>query len=259
MAKDMSNTNTLVVDVGNTSTSIGVYRGGAVKAATRIDSTDWDQKKIHHALQKILPELIDLRRVVGATVVPTLKKKWEEIFREQVGQRPYWISHESELGIPISYPEPATIGPDRLANAVAAASLYGRPVVVADFGTALTFDIVTVRGGYSGGIIAPGLPLMFSYLAEKTALLPHIEPAPVKRMVGKSTEEAMRIGARYGYRGMVREILGNLKKSMQVEDLKVSATGGYAAWVLKGMDFNTVLNPDLTLIGIGMIGELNLG
>lgn len=246
----------LVIDVGNTSTSIGLYRKGRVRAGTRIDTSVGQERKLLKVLRS-LPASADIQQVYGASVVPKAKAPWKRAVHQFVGLRPYWISHKSELGIPVSYPEPSTIGPDRLANAAAAASKFGRPVVVADFGTALTFDIVTTRGGYAGGIIAPGLPLMFSYLAEKTALLPHIAPGPVRGMVGKSTEEAMRIGARYGYRGMVREILLNLQKRMGSRALTVCATGGYAAWVLKGMEFEVVIDPQLTLYGIGLIGEMN--
>lgn len=246
----------LVVDIGNSSTSIGVYRDCSVRDVVGLDTSVLREKKIIEIL-RAMPESVKISRVVGASVVPKAKRIWQKVLHEHFGTKPYWISHRSKLGIPITYPDPATIGADRLANSAAAAKLYGRPVVVADFGTALTFDIVTTRGGYAGGIIAPGLPLMFSYLAEKTALLPHIEPGPVRRMVGKSTEEAMRIGARYGYRGMVREILHNLQKRMRVKELKVCTTGGYADWVLKSMDLDVTRNPDLTLLGIGLIGELN--
>ena len=125
-------------------------------------------------------------------------------------------------------PRPDTIGPDRLANAVAARHRFGAPVVVVDFGTAVTFDVVNRAGNYAGGIIAPGLAAMTDYLHEKTALLPRISIREIKSAVGKSTEQAMLVGAVHGYRGLVRELIAELKRELKAKHLPVVATGGYA-------------------------------
>ena len=119
----------------------------------------------------------------------------------------------------IDYPKPDSIGPDRLANAVAARKRFGAPVVVVDFGTAVTFDVVNRAGNYAGGIIAPGLAAMTDYLHEKTALLPRIKIREVKTVVGKSTEQAMLVGAVHGYRGLVRELIAELKRELKAEKL----------------------------------------
>ena len=134
---------------------------------------------------------------------------------------------------------------------------YGAPLIVADFGTAVTFDVVRPGQGYVGGVIAPGLPLMFSYLAEKTAKLPAIGPGPVTGGVGRSTEEAMRRGAAWGYRGMVREIVAELRKVPGMKKAALVATGGFAKWVVKGLKPAMRVDQDLTLYGIGKIHELN--
>ena len=118
-------------------------------------------------------------------------------------------------------PKPNTIGPDRLANAVAARHRFGAPAVVVDFGTAVTFDVVDRAGNYVGGIIAPGLAAMTDYLHEKTALLPRIRIREVKSPIGKSTEQAMLVGAVHGYRGLIRELIVELKR-----ELKVAASAG---------------------------------
>ncbi|MCF7817759.1 MAG: type III pantothenate kinase, partial [Kiritimatiellales bacterium] len=141
--------------------------------------------------------------------------------------------------------------------AAAAAKLFGTPTVVCDFGTALTFDVLDGKRGYIGGIICPGLPLMFDYLAEKTALLPHVKPVKTKAVVGRNTTQAMQIGARLGYRGMVREILQSLAKDLGTKKLPVCCTGGYAGWIFDGWDVKAILDPKLTLKGLGIIGELN--
>ena len=111
--------------------------------------------------------------------------------------------------------------------------------------------------GYVGGVIAPGLPLMFDYMAEKTALLPHIKPTKLKRSIGKSTEEAMRIGALLGYRGAVREMLQEVKREMGVRRPHVVATGGYAKWVIPELDPRIPMDDDLTLLGLGAIFDYN--
>lgn len=244
---------TLVIDIGNTSTSLGVYCSGSVRNVQRSES-------LKPALElKTVPG-----RAVIASVKPGVNARWKRFLKEQGVSDILMVTHQSDIGVSISYPKPENIGPDRLANACEAAATCGAPVVVCDFGTALTFDIVKKNEGYVGGIICPGLPLMFDYLSEKTALLPHIKPVKTSRVIGKSTAEAMRIGARLGYRGMVREILGDLKKELG-RNMKVCATGGFAKWVLDptasggagGFDDSIDVDPLLTLKGIGRIGELN--
>jgi type III pantothenate kinase len=172
-------------------------------------------------------------------------------------ERVIYVSAGVNIGVPITYPRPETIGADRLANACAAAHRYGAPVIVADFGTAVTFDVVEAKRGYVGGIIAPGLMLMFSYLAEKTALLPRIGPALVRGRIGRSTEQAMRLGAKWGYRGLVREILAEIKRKPALRSATVCATGGYARWCLKGSDLSIAVDPHLTLYGLARIYQLN--
>ena len=194
-----------------------------------------------------------------ASVVPPVNARWKKALKAAGLPAPLFISHALNLGVPVDYPRPENIGADRLANAAAAARLLGAPSVVCDFGTALTFDILDAEKGYTGGIICPGLPLMFDYLAEKTALLPHITPSKTNAVVGRNTKQAMRIGARLGYRGMVREILAALKNDFGVDELPVCCTGGYAGWIFKDWDVRAVVDPKLTLRGVGIIGELNAG
>src|SRR6202000_664339 len=132
---------------------------------------------------------------------------------------------------------------------LAARKRSGAPVVVVDFGTAVTFDVVNAKGNYAGGIIAPGLAAMTDYLHEKTALLPKINIREVKSVVGKSTEEAMLIGAVQGYRGLVRELIGELKRELRAKKLPVVATGGYAKLIASGLPEISAVEPSLTLEG----------
>jgi len=242
----------LVIDIGNTSTSIGYYRNGKVSGVGRCKSHFQCSAEV---LPLITLEPVD--SVVIASVVPPVNYRWESAVLDAGLPAPLFVSHELELGVSVDYPKPENIGADRLANAAAAAKLLGTPSVVCDFGTALTFDVIDGERGYIGGIICPGLPLMFDYLAEKTAQLPHVKPSQTTAVVGRNTEQAMQIGARLGYRGMVREILQALEKDFGVENLPVCCTGGYAGWIFEDWDVTATIDPDLTLKGLGIIGEQN--
>ena len=160
------------------------------------------------------------------------------------------LTPKTVCGVGIDYPKPDSIGPDRLANAVAARQRFGAPVIVVDFGTAVTFDVINRAGNYAGGIIAPGLAAMTDYLHEKTALLPRIKIAEVKTAIGKSTEQAMLIGAVHGYRGLVRELVAELKRELRVKNLPVVATGGYAKLMAAKLPEISAVAPDLTLEGL---------
>ena len=161
----------------------------------------------------------------------------------------------SNSRLQLDYPKPETIGADRLADAAGAVSRYGAPVLVMDFGTALTAAVVTSDRVWRGGVIAPGFPLMRDYLFERTAKLPRMKIGSGRApKIGRSTEEAMRFGALVGYRGMVREIVAELKKNFKT-DFRLVATGGFAKWVLKDLDLPFVIDPTLTLYGAGLVAS----
>ena len=163
------------------------------------------------------------------------------------------LTSKTLVGVGIDYPKPDTIGPDRLANAIAARHHFGAPVVALDFGTAVTLDVVNRAGNYTGGIIAPGLAAMTDYLHEKTALLPRIKIHEIKTSIGKSTEEAMLVGAVHGYRGLVRELIGELKRELKVKRLPVVATGGYAKLMASKLPEISAVDPLLTLEGLRLV------
>ena len=144
-----------------------------------------------------------------------------------------------------------------MVNAIAARHHFGAPVVVLDFGTAVTFDVVNRAGNYAGGIIAPGLAAMTDYLHEKTALLPRIKIHEIKTSIGKSTEEAMRVGAVHGYRGLVRELIGELKRELRAKKLPVVATGGYAQLIASKLPEITAVDALLTLEVLRLVWQAN--
>ena len=167
------------------------------------------------------------------------------------------VSHRSKLGVGIAYPRPRSIGADRLANAASAAAFYGTPCVVVDFGTAVTFDILSAAKKYIGGVIAPGLEAMTDYLHQRTALLPKITLLEPPGPIGKSTRHAMLAGAVYGYRGLVREILAEIRAKLGARKMKVVATGGYATLIAAGVREISTVHENLTLEGLRLIGALN--
>lgn len=245
----------LVVDIGNTSTTFARVVGERVSGVQRLPSGTATRARIEAAVGALAARGLD-GAIVGS-VVPRRVAVWRAAIRRVLGRAPLVLTHRLKLGVRIEYPKPASIGADRLANASGAVQRYGAPVIVADFGTALTFDVISADAAYVGGVIAPGLPFVTDYLAEKTALLPHIKLRGRYGRVGKSTTGAMRIGAKVGYRGMVREITAHLCEGGAAAGMSLCATGGFAAWALEGIELPFVIDPHLTLRGLGRIWELN--
>jgi len=245
----------IAVDVGNTSTAVGLWTNGRVSKVAHCDGGFAEASAAVDALLDGLPSPVPLAYV---SVVPKADTKWRGFakrrrmdFRQVNPER---LVHGGAGGlIRIDYPKPETIGADRLADAAGAVSRYGAPVLVMDFGTALTAAVVTRDGVWRGGVIAPGFPLMRDYLFERTAKLPRMEigRGGVPK-IGRSTEEAMRFGAIVGYRGMVREIASELSRNFS-ERFRLVATGGFARWVLAETDLDFTIDPTLTLYGAGLI------
>jgi len=205
------------------------------------------------AAGKLVKKFVGRVRLDGAalcSVVPRATPLVRRTVRRLWDLNTFELTRKTLCGIGIDYPEPDTIGEDRLANALAARQRFGAPVVVVDFGTAVTLDVVNRAGNYAGGIIAPGLAAMTDYLHEKTALLPRIKIREIKTAVGRSTEQAMLIGAVHGYRGLVRELIAELKRELKVKQLPVVATGGYAGLIAARLPEIKAVEPNLTLEGL---------
>jgi len=210
----------LLIDNSNSFTKFALSSRTRLGAVRRVRTAELDAT----ALRRVLRGW-NFGRVVLCSVVP----KAAALLREEFAGKPlHVVNHRSNLGVGIDYPKPKTIGADRLANAAAAAAFYGGPCVVVDFGTAVTFDILSLGKKYIGGVIAPGLEAMTDYLHQRTAQLPKISLLEPPGPVGKSTRHAMLAGAVYGYRGLVREILAEIRPVLGVRKLKAIATGGYA-------------------------------
>ena len=247
-----------LIDVGNTHTHIGLANASRVLRHFNVCTADWSNGHAERAAAKFFRG-VSLRGAAYGSVVPGVTPLVSFFIRERLGVAAWALTSRTLCGMGIEYPKPQTIGADRLANALAARQRFGAPVVVVDFGTAVTFDIVNRRGHYIGGIIAPGLEVMTDYLHEKTALLPRIKIRDVRAWVGKNTEQAMLIGAVHGYRGLIRELAARIKLALKCRDLPVVATGGYARLIAAKLPEITAVAPLLTLEGLRLAWQARRG
>ena len=228
----------LAIDIGNSSTAFGLFEGERLKKRWICDT-----KKLKKADLKIFKDC----KVVVSSVVPSVDKLIKKILS---GAR--FIDPSKFDLLKIKIRNKKEIGADRVVNAYAAKKLYGYPVIVVDFGTATTFDVVSSKGEYIGGSIVSGIRMTCDALSEKTAKLPNITIKPPKKIIGGSTVEAMRSGILYGYVSLVEGMIARLQKEMGVK-VKVVATGGYAkliAQYAKGID---VVDMNLTLKGLSLV------
>jgi type III pantothenate kinase len=242
----------LLCDIGNTHMHVGLANDQQVLRQADIPTRAWGDKTAAHHLRAF----IGRHKITGAcfcSVVPAATHFFYAWLGRDGHPRPLELGPKTLRGVGINYPRPETIGPDRLANAVAARHFYGAPVVVVDFGTAVTFDVVDRHGDYIGGIIAPGLSAMTDYLHEKTALLPRIKIRDTKHVIGKGTAEAMLIGAVHGYRGLIRELLRELRRELGRRRLPVIVTGGYASMMARDLPEILAVVPNLTLEGLRLV------
>lgn len=248
----------LLLDIGNTHTHVGLANGSRLLRAR-----DFATAAVRSG--EFAAELADWLRTVRptgaalASVVPAATEPAQAALAGLFGFRALALGPDTLRGVGIDYPKPGSIGQDRLANALAAKEHFGAPVVVVDFGTAVTFDVVDRRGFYVGGIIAPGLAAMTDYLHEKTALLPRIKIREPRGVIGKNTEHAMLVGAVHGYRGLVRELIAELKRELGARRLPVVATGGYAKLIAARLPEIDAVRPNLTLEGLRLLWLAHAG
>jgi type III pantothenate kinase len=249
----------LLLDVGNTNTHLGLANARRVIRQADLPSALWFTGKKANALLGQFAGPARIGGVAWCSVVPRATPLVRQAIERLWDLNPLELTAKSVRGLGIDYPKPGTIGADRLANAVAARHHFGAPVVVVDFGTAVTFDVVDRAGNYIGGAIAPGLAAMTDYLHEKTALLPRIRIREIQGVIGKSTEQAMRVGAVHGYRGLIRELLLEMKRALKTRRLPVVATGGYARLIAAKLPEVTAVEPNLTLEGLRLVWENTMG
>ncbi|MGJ8696216.1 MAG: type III pantothenate kinase [Verrucomicrobiaceae bacterium] len=238
----------LLIDNSNTRTKFALDEGDTLSTwRAVIPTAGISPESLAAALDGI-----SFDKATLCSVVPAAAAIMQDFLKVPLHQ----VSHRSRLPIAIDYPRPEQIGADRLANTVAAVAKYGAPSIVIDFGTAVTFDVASPTGAYLGGAIAPGTASLRDYLHRSTALLPSIQLSEPKSAIGKSTEDAMQIGAVIGYRGLIHGILTSICAELGGTPT-IIATGGDASLISSGIPEISHLDPDLTLSGIQQIGRTN--
>ncbi|QSR85532.1 type III pantothenate kinase [Methylacidimicrobium sp. B4] len=236
----------VVVDISNSFAKIATVRERGLGKVERKATADLDRPFL---------QSLAVRHAGAPVVLASVVPAKTEIFAALFSRSLFLVHGKAPLGFAIEYPKPSEIGGDRLANAAAALHFWTPPVVVIDFGTATNFDVVNASGAFCGGIIAPGLDLMTDYLHERTALLPRVRLLEPKRGIGRSTVEAIRVGAVHGYRAMIRGLLERIREELGTDRLTAVATGGHAALVARGLAEVACVRPNLTLEGLRVLGQ----
>ncbi|MFF1693030.1 type III pantothenate kinase [Streptomyces sp. NPDC058257] len=263
----------LTIDVGNTHTVLGLFDGEEIVEHWRIST---DARRTADELAVLLNGLMGMHPLLGeelgdgidgiaiCSTVPSVLHELREVTRRYYGDVPAVLVEPGiKTGVPILMDNPKEVGADRIINAVAAVELYGGPAVVVDFGTATTFDAVSARGEYTGGVIAPGIEISVEALGVRGAQLRKIELARPRSVIGKNTVEAMQSGILYGFAGQVDGVVQRMARELagpggDPDDVTVIATGGLAPMVLGEASVIDEHEPWLTLIGLRLVYERNI-
>jgi type III pantothenate kinase len=252
----------LVVDVGNTQTHLGTFRGEELVHDWRFATV---RESTADELGARLRSLLDLRELgfgdldasILSATVPQLRPEWTAMAERYLGHEMPVVGPGVKTGMPIRMDNPREVGADRLVNAVAAYERIGGPCVVVDFGTAITYDCVGAAGDYIGGIIAPGVEISMEALTSRAAAIPRIDLTPPRALIGKSTVEAIRSGVIYGFAAQVDGMVGRLREEMG-EETEAIATGGLASAIVPFCELIDDIDEMLTLTGLRLIHERNL-
>lgn len=244
----------LAIDIGNTQLVLGIFKGDQLVHSWRVVTRRNQTFDEYAVLFRNLFELEgisseDIEGMVISSVVPPLNKTFESLAKQYFSLDPLFIEATRQNLVPIpTYKPPADVGADRIVNAMAAFDLIGGPSIVVDFGTATTFDAISGKGEYLGGVIAPGISISAEALFSRASKLPRIEIRKPSKVIGDSTVGSMQSGLYFGYVGLVEGILGKMKG--ELGEVQVLATGGLASLVAAATDAIDRVEEDLTLFGL---------
>lgn len=252
----------LVIDVGNTNIKYGVWNDDKMLASFRVSSRI---SRTADEYGSVLVNLIsdcgikksDIDGIIVSSVIPTLNYTICHMCEYFFGISPLMVGPGIKTGLNVKVENPKEVGADRIVNNVAAYKKYGGPVIVIDFGTATTFNVIDKDGAFIGGVIAPGIKTALSGLVSSTAQLPMIELVPPKKVIAKNTETNMQAGIIFGFAGLVDNIVGKIKKELGDENVKVVATGGLGEIIAKETRCIEIVDRTLTLFGLKTIYDLN--
>lgn len=251
----------LVIDIGNSNTVLGIYAGQTLKNNWRI-GTDKDRTVDEYAMlisnlfQLSGLQFTDLDDVIVSSVVPPMLATIEGLCLQYFELTPYIIGPGIKTGMPIQYDNPREVGADRIVNAIAAYEKSKCGLIVVDFGTATTFDVISPDGSYQGGAIAPGVGISADALFDRASKLPRVGFSRPDQIIAKNTVNSMQAGIFFGYVGLVEGIVNRMKKEL-AETPKVIATGGLAAPISAATNCIDQVEPFLTLEGLQILYERN--
>lgn len=246
----------LAVDVGNTQTALALYAGEELTDHWRLAT---EHSSTADELGVLLGGLLDFDDVDGiclSSTVPVLLREWGALAEKWARAPLLVVGPGVKTGLPIRYDDPREVGPDRIANSVAAKARYGAPVIVVDFGTSTNFDVVSADGEYVGGVIAPGIEISMDALFARAARLVKVDYAPPPSVIGKTTVAGLQSGLVYGFAGQVDGIVARIREELG-SDARAIATGGLADLVSPHSRTIESVDPFLTLEGLRLVWELN--
>jgi type III pantothenate kinase len=251
----------LTIDVGNTNTVLGLHEGTEIRAHWRLTTRREQTADEYGILVRNLFEAQGVApgQIMGvalASVVPPLTSVLVALSRQYLGHEPLVVEPGVRTGMPILYEPPGDVGADRIVNGVAAFAAYGGPVIVVDFGTATTFDVVTKKGEYLGGVICTGVGVSAEALFQRAARLPRVDIRNPGKVIGRSTVGSMQAGLYFGYASMVEGIITRIRAELG-EPARVVATGGLAETLAADIPSIEAVDPVLTLTGLRLIWERN--
>jgi type III pantothenate kinase len=247
----------LAIDAGNTQTVFGLFEGDELGSQFRVGT---DPSKTADELAVLLRALVDLSSLEGIVLcssVPQLVSEYELFARRWAGVELLALGPGVPTGVPIRYDDPREVGPDRIANTVAARARHGAPAIVVDFGTSTNFDVVSAAGEFAGGVLAPGIEVSMDALFARAARLPRVPFNAPERVISQTTVSALQSGLVYGFAGQVDAIVDRIRTELEAPAAPVVATGGLADLIAPHSRTITVVDPELTLHGLRLVWDRN--